>query len=340
MFNFDPEELEGIAPHSVQEQYLTKFGFSSPPLPEGYSHVATSQASAQNQNKSSQSQSNGFGAVDGGGERINVLIAKRSNKKRLNLTTQVGSVPTAALNGNTSISTAPPASKRMQLDTAMRQSASAAPTFSSPFEQPFDVPDTWSRRNDVGLDLDVPIDSIETKGKRKASSVADLMEDVRPMKARTLGGDRPRDIAPIKEIGLIDTPATGLWEARGGISLPVPALLTSLTADIEGSDDMFEGRNSEDGGEPLHFCLAICIGVNIPWMIGPTEVFFASGKQTQWLDYLPSPVLAVKATLFFCAAAMQDGSVNVYSPTGRRYVTRSNWRKYQDLITFLGLCRV
>jgi protein HIRA/HIR1 len=53
---------------------------------------------------------------------------------------------------------------------------------------------------------------------------------------------------------------------------------------------------------------------------GPTEVMFVSGKQTQWLDYLPSPVLLVKATLHFCAVAMQDGCVNVYSHTGRRHV--------------------
>lgn len=47
---------------------------------------------------------------------------------------------------------------------------------------------------------------------------------------------------------------------------------------------------------------------------------YVSGKQTQWLDYLPSPVVALAATSHFCVAAMQDGSVNVYSPTGRRYV--------------------
>jgi protein HIRA/HIR1 len=45
-----------------------------------------------------------------------------------------------------------------------------------------------------------------------------------------------------------------------------------------------------------------------------------SGKQTQWLDYLPVPALAIKATSFFCAVAMLDGSVVVYSHTGRRYV--------------------
>jgi protein HIRA/HIR1 len=52
----------------------------------------------------------------------------------------------------------------------------------------------------------------------------------------------------------------------------------------------------------------------------PTEIMFTSGKQTQFLDYLPSPVLSLVATTTFCAAGMQDGSVNVYSHTGRRFV--------------------
>ena len=38
-FSFTAEELEGISPHSVQEQYLAKFNFQLPPPPHGYSHV-------------------------------------------------------------------------------------------------------------------------------------------------------------------------------------------------------------------------------------------------------------------------------------------------------------
>lgn len=56
------------------------------------------------------------------------------------------------------------------------------------------------------------------------------------------------------------------------------------------------------------------------FLAGATEVTFADGKQTLWLDYLPSPVLALTASTTFCAAASQDGSVNVYSHTGRRFV--------------------
>jgi hypothetical protein len=56
---------------------------------------------------------------------------------------------------------------------------------------------------------------------------------------RTLGGDRPREMVPIKEIN--DTRA---W--RGNVdSLPVPVTLTRVTEESEGSH-VFEGLNPED----------------------------------------------------------------------------------------------
>lgn len=56
------------------------------------------------------------------------------------------------------------------------------------------------------------------------------------------------------------------------------------------------------------------------FVLGPAEVIFVSNKQTQWLDYLHSPVIALAVTTDFCAVAMADGSLNVYSHTGRKYV--------------------
>lgn len=54
--------------------------------------------------------------------------------------------------------------------------------------------------------------------------------------------------------------------------------------------------------------------------VGPHEVMLVSGKQTQWLDFLPARVVCMTATVSFSAAAMEDGSVNVYTSTGRRCV--------------------
>lgn len=321
VFNFTAEELEGIAPHSVQEQYLTKFGFSPPPIPEGYSHVSTTQITpppspSRSARKPPQSETAGFDNANGGGEQVNMLVAKRSNKKRANLTTQVGSVPSAGASGisigSKIAGPSAPVSKRAQLAPVRNATMSfmqpQSPTsFPLPSEQPFDAPDSWSRHADVAMDLDVPIDSLGTpnspinsRGKRKASAIIDLTDEAKPTKSRTLGGDRPRDVVVVKEIGLSESTIPAAWGAPQGNSLPVPPLLTSLTAEIDGSEDVFEGRNSEDDG--------------------PTEVIFVSGKQTQWLDYLPSPALLVKATSYFCAVAMQDGCVNVYSHTGRRLI--------------------
>lgn len=53
-------------------------------------------------------------------------------------------------------------------------------------------------------------------------------------------------------------------------------------------------------------------------MTASTRITFTSGGETQWLDYVPSSVILANATNVFCAVAMQDGSINVYSPNGRR----------------------
>ncbi|KAF8156781.1 WD40 repeat-like protein [Crassisporium funariophilum] len=337
VFNFEAAELEGIATHADQEQYLAKFGFTLPPLPEGYSHVPKHDTAIPIQSQSQQM--NGFDGRNGshGVEKVNILVAKRApkDKKRLNLIpTSSAAVPSSKSIPTAGASVSASAPPKSTLNGAVREqhikaSQSQSPnlsysgSFPHPNEQPFvDSRDTWNR-NDVGqpMDLDVPIDALDTsvsvaKGKRKMSSIIDLTTEesnlnAKAIKARTLGGDRPVEVHVPKEIsswakvpqgqpkGLVD------WFARAGSetenspsALIPPPLLTYLCSELEGSGDVFEARNVEEDGT--------------------TDVAFVSGKQTQWLDYLPSPALAVKVTSFFCAVAMNDGSVNVYSHTGRR----------------------
>ncbi|KAF8341910.1 histone transcription regulator 1 [Amanita rubescens] len=308
VFNFDPAELEGIAPHSVQQQYLTKFGFTPPPLPEGFSHVPTrsptqmtpppspTRANGQASAASHTTTSTSFPTTNGG-ERVNVLIAKRGNKKRAALS-QVpvnGRLDTSSSLAGPSAS-APP-SKRVQL-THHRD----IQRFPSPSEQPFNAPDSWSRHADVAMDVDVPIDALDaapsrTKGRRTA--IGDLLDDTKPPKARTLGGDRRREVVEVKQIGMVVPAHSMAAEVQRTMVLPVPPLLTYLSSEVDGTDDVLEAENAKD-------------------VAGTNDVSFTSGKQTQWLDYVPSPVLSLKATSFLCAVAMQDGSVNVYSHTGRR----------------------
>lgn len=353
VFNFDPEELEGIAPHSVQEQYLQKFGFSPPPLPEGFTHQVPASAGTSRitpppspsraKSPTPHQSQTGFGGANGinggGGEVINKLVAKRSNKKRIqpsfagSLSTSIPSASNVSLKPPASV-TAPPSgmmpSRQYSAGTSNIQPPSAYPVTQPHSHSMSPIRDNWPHGGydaDVDMsgpmDMDVPIDSLSTggnslKGKRKASAF-DLTDDAKPSKPRTLGGDRPRDSVVVREIGpgiSIGDAWVGPNSAMAGVSLPVPPLYNSLSVKVEGSDDILEARNPEDDGVYLRF-LIYSHGSDNSYL-GPIEVMLVGGKQTLWLDYLPSRVLAMTATASFSAVAMQDGSVNVYSGTGRR----------------------
>lgn len=124
VLSFDAEELVGLAPLSAQPVYLKKFGFTAPPLPEGYSHItqpinqpdirmtpppSPGRASSNQQQQQQQTPANaqqdreGFGGgvngvngggSGGGGEHINRLVAKRNVKKKKRV--QLTNVPSAA----------------------------------------------------------------------------------------------------------------------------------------------------------------------------------------------------------------------------------------------------
>ncbi len=320
-FQFDAGELEGIANKEDHESYLAKFNFVPPPLPEGYSHFSKDDTEA---GAATTQQANGFDsrAASHAPEKVNILVVK---KKRANLTSAAnvasaripptkGPPPTSSPSAN-GASSGP---KRVQLSqlndnkpkslVMPPSSSSFSGSFPAPSEQPFGDPsDIWSRRSDMiqPMDLDVPIDTFESsaqRGKRKAS----FSDDGGPrIKARTLGGDRPVEIPVAKEISNWSTVPPPSWPGTTANSSvetllnPLP-LLTYLSSNVYGSNAVFEAKNVEEDGT--------------------TEIAFINGKQTEWLDYLPSPAIALKATSTFCAVAMQDGSVNVYSSAGRRLV--------------------
>ncbi|KAJ7885157.1 histone transcription regulator 1 [Mycena olivaceomarginata] len=311
VFNFDPEELEGLCPHSVQGSYLKKFGFTPPPIPEGFSHASARQLTPPPSPKASQSQSQsqsqgmdqtGFGNNTGGGERVNVLVAKRGGKKRAGLTNvpmpmasqQVQQQSQSVSSGPVGSPLVGPAltgvsiSKRSQLSHQQERAPSV-----------FDVDaDTW------GASADVRIDTVEEGGRKRKAAASVGVDGEEPKRARTLGGERKRVVVPVKELASGSGAVRAPFSA-GAIHLPVPPLMTRIATQVEGSDDVFEAVNPEEDEE-------------VP------EVSYMSGKHTQWLDYLPSPALVVCASSRFCAVGLRDGSVIVYSHTGRRLIPSLN----------------
>lgn len=143
-FAFDASELEGIAPPNAQKEYLKKFDFIPPPLPQGFVHVPAAQpvpvrarangtdqgytppstppggrSYSQGQDGFASSRGPSIGPSNGGGELVTTLVARRApkdkNKRRMQPTFigslggesngGMGSVPSAA-GGSTSMNSA------------------------------------------------------------------------------------------------------------------------------------------------------------------------------------------------------------------------------------------
>jgi len=285
-FQFDPSELEGIASHSDQEQYLSKFGFTPPPLPEGYSHVSKSDPARMAQAQ----QANGFDSRNAsvGPEKVNILVAKRApkDKKRATLLPNGGSsaVPTTRIASNAGPSSSTPmatpvvngvvpGSRRIpqsqQMRDTMPQSISMGPqtpsSFPLPSEQPF-VEQTvnWSSGRSQPMEVDAAIDALDSvmqssKGKRKASMMDVMDEKPATIKARTLGGDRPVELHVPKPISnwasplrprsnmVHPGPSTAVYDSHAPV-LPTPPLLSYLKSELEGTNDVLEAKNVEDTG--------------------------------------------------------------------------------------------
>lgn len=285
-FQFEASELEGIATHTDQEQYLAKFGFTLPPLPEGYSHVSKHEqanvAIAQTQ------QAVGFESSHAP-EKVNILVAKKApkDKKRATLMpNNASSVPTSRITPTdghppttTPMTNGISGPKRLQLNqmqdmkpqphslAVQTPTSNFSNSFPLPSEQPFVDSSEWSRRADLGqaMDLDVPIDAFDTsaqnansKGKRRVSSLLDssIDNDVK-IKPRTLGGDRPVEVHVPKKISTwtsapnlrVDTGPRASGSGGGNFPLlPTPPLLTYLKSEVEGSGDAFEAKNIEADG--------------------------------------------------------------------------------------------
>ncbi|KAF8588803.1 WD40 repeat-like protein [Ramaria rubella] len=383
VLDFHPDELEGIAPTSVQKQYLQKFGFVPPPLPTRYiqQHIPPPPP-PQHDPHTMHSQDDGFGA--------NAHLVARRGKKRIKPTfvsslnspsshydpsphvaypqsgpahsTMSGpghpgtmlvnhgyeqaydisgngirlpapplqgvSVPSLTNTASATISSGHPhyAHSHMQQQQSHHLHHSQWVPPSLPFPnnahagsafyvpppgQQMDMSRASSVEDDaLGMMGGLPTIDAYGRGKRKAS---EMDVDMPRPKARTLGGDRVREVGPVRDIPLgedgsgLSRVGGGGTNARGGGRehiLSVPSVKTYLSARVEANEDVLEGSNFEDGR--------------------PTEVVFISGKQTQWLDYLPSPLIGLAATGVFCAVAMADGSLNVYSHTGRKMMLTMN----------------
>ena len=272
VFHFDSEEMEGICPLSAQKDYLKKFGYDPPPLQAGFSH-RESPAAVSEAKVETPSRANSVGQPSNG---VNTLIAKRNTKKRVPLLGAISAplqpsklqappITTSRLNppstsaGITSYSFDDPAdSSKMPLDQLISASSSRSPTISSWGRNTRHPSDQFPGNEDVEMldahsDMNVQISSLNddetfsTRGKRK---ISDLIDDGRPAKARTLGGDQGRRERPVvKEIVSGSNVGQNFAQSSNSGLLPTPPLLNFITAKVDGALDVLECLNKVDEGE-------------------------------------------------------------------------------------------
>lgn len=146
----------------------------------------------------------------------------------------------------------------MQLDQIISTPSSRSPTISSWNRNARHPSDNFLGKEDIEMhdahsDMSVQISSLNdeemfsTRGKRK---ISDLIDDGRPVKARTLGGDQGRRERPaVREIVSGSNLSQNFAQSSSSILLPIPPLLNFIAAKVDGVQDVLECLNKVDEGE-------------------------------------------------------------------------------------------
>ncbi|KAG8737460.1 HIR complex subunit [Ceratobasidium sp. 414] len=288
VFDFDEHELEGIVPHSVQGEYLKKFGFEARNAEIRMEQQREKEAyELAQQQQSLAPTTNGVTSVPLNVPAQQQVTITKDGRRRIkpNLIGHLSSSGSALLAPSTTIPTSIPTSISVPPATATNASAnvSMAEAFATAPMLPFVGAD-----DDGDVDMSVPIDAWGAGTKLN-------------LKPRTLGGDRKREpVGPVRELRAAVGDDKGI--VVGARVLDVPSIKSSLSCRVEGSDkdaDTVEIKNSDDPEKP-------------------TEINYFRKTETNWLDYLPSAATHVVANMTFVAVALEDGAINFYTNTGRR----------------------
>lgn len=199
VFNFDPEEMEGIAPREAQTQYLQKFGFVPPPLPSNFTHGHPAEpiprkaqtiaqdhdmrgttppptpppgSSAAGSGSFTRAGTQDFGSTSRPGEHVNVLVPKRGKKDKKRIQPSL----VGGLGGMGSRDRDRERERERERDQASSLGNMRLPHppstqiggrhYSGPADATMDVDGFFDGEHDGDFkhDMDVPISSLETSG--------------------------------------------------------------------------------------------------------------------------------------------------------------------------------
>ncbi|KAH8111710.1 hypothetical protein DFH11DRAFT_1790463 [Phellopilus nigrolimitatus] len=338
-----PAELEGIAPADAQRLYLAKFGFVTPPLPAGFAHRAGGAGAGCKTPPLTPPpvQQNGFDHAPpaGPGEHVTTLVACRVPKDRRRVQpTFLGSL---GANGTSTGDAPAPAPPSITINTIPVPPPASASASSTGFGAGMDL--NLSLDFGLGVDTDMAVPITRRAGRRRRlvrreenGGEENGGKPAPPPKARTLGGDRPRDrdaagqevheirwegagasasALGLQGLGLGLGPGNGIGPVAG---LEAPSLKTFLEARVKETGDMLEERNSEDGSGVAFSLMFSPLVPDSPCRVERGVILRREGEEHAVARLSLRSHAARVRERPFCAVALEDGALHVYLPTRRR----------------------
>lgn len=247
------------------------------------------------------STSTSFAAPPAGAtEHVNIIVPRKGKPKerrRINLSgtmtggsQQNGSAAGSGMSGGRPPLQRPVSPPPTRFGAADAFAAAADDDIS--FGSPSAATASMLRKARVAFDYDA--ESARAGDKRRASIEPD---SGRAPKGRNMGSSRA--LGPVQEIRAPRVVIAGSGGGSGSsIMLPVPSIQSALRVQQEDGAGVFSAENGAD--DKPHY-----------------SVNFSQGGNYLWLDFLPSAVLAIVSTSKFCAAACEDGTVRIYTVSGR-----------------------
>ncbi|KAK8853078.1 hypothetical protein IAR55_003779 [Kwoniella newhampshirensis] len=276
--SFDPEEFPELAEPEATDVVLREYGYK-PPQQRQISRAASVNPVGQ--------MANGFGPSTSSSTVVNVLQPRKGKTKNRRIDLANGG---ASTNGR---SLQPPAADPFG-GPIQNFGSSAQEATAQMFQEASSAFGNASRQANGDLGS-----SPRIAAKRKAHLFVNEDGD-RPVRGRIMPTTQARQDAAVQVIRAprILTPSSSSSSSRS-LSVPqVQSVVRATQTDSSSKAAYLEAHNAIND-------------------TGQTIITFSKDGENLWIDYLPSPVLAIAVSSSFSAVACEDSSVRVYSPAGR-----------------------
>ncbi|WVF73156.1 hypothetical protein IAT40_007975 [Kwoniella sp. CBS 6097] len=280
--SFTPEEFPELGAPEATDKVLKEYEY----------HPKYQRAGSVNPLSATPSMANGFGPASTASSVVNILQPRKGKDKNRRINLSNGQ------QGSASRLLQPPSADPFSAPIQGFANASTAQASTARMFE--DAHNAFSYGHGYGQNGESS-SSPRAGLKRKAVLFSD--DESRAVRGRMMASTTQNGQAgPIEILRAPKVSVTSAaYSSSSSANLPVPQVQSLIRATMlaEEGNAYIEAQNS-------------------PAADGVNKLIFARDDANQWVVYLPSAVLALAVTSSFCAAACEDGSVNIYSVCGRQ----------------------